>query len=714
VDWGQTRGQVVFDSALCPLTELDTSGFSIVGGRSLRVTDHPAVYVHDTGGFGSPFVAALDPAADPGAHLALTDRSTRLSVEVAFPGGRTFRATTTNPLPPEALTRLTYLGGRLLPESATAGFVSPCAVSVTPLYEQPPEPADPAALPPATELTAYVVVTGGRLELRTRGGDVSVYWPVNRVVATPTGPASVDIRGGALMSGQFLAGAVLHLATPQVRASFLAVVGSVRPDPAAAVGTSAPVTVHGLAEATDVDCVLGESVLELQAQETSKVLARFELADPRLRVAGSAERFVVFNPDHGPVTVHVQSGSEAFGRRLQEHPGVRAAAQRTLATGPYPAELADGRPVACAVTAEAVRVKGPGVDLTIPFAGLGSVEGTATVPRASLRVTTDRTVVTIIGQSELVQAVHTEIAAGSNATANAGQVPDMLRAAVGLEEDYFLYTVFGPFYELHAALLGDATADQLATPATPPDSEEDRARMAAVLAEGLLDLQRHLDQVGSVLPAFVRHRDAQLLAPVGDPEPDWLKLQEGQLRAAFGPVQRAASETAGLAGQASRLLDLDPESVPRASYAGAAVSLGAAALFNPVFAVSGVSQAYSQYSQREKRKAEVSAQSARGWALVLDRWNTLVSTSVPVLAYVLTENLFGLRWEAARRLTLAVRDLPAERREPVLRNVARRLARLDVMRRYPMTAGIRLRRGEIADHLRAAREAVRTPRFADF
>jgi hypothetical protein len=711
VDWGQTRGQVVFESALCPLTERDTSGFSVVGSRNLRVTDHPAVYVHDTGGFGSPFVAALDPAADPGVHLELTDRSTRLSVEIAFPGGRTFRAVTTNPLPPEALTRLTYLGGRLLPDAATVEFVSPCAVSVTPLYEQPPGPADPAALPPATELTAYVVVTGGRLELRTRGGDVSVYWPVNRVAVTPTGAASVDIRGGALMSGQFLTGAVLHLATPQVLKSFLAVAGSAPPDPAA-VGTSAPVTVHGLAETTEVDCVLGESVLELQAQETSEVLARFELADPRLRVAGSAERFVVFNPDHGPVTV--QSGSEAFGRRLQEHPGVRAAAERTLATGPYPAELADGRPVACAVAAESVRVKGPGVDLTIPFARLGSVEGTATVPRASLRVTTDRTVVTIIGQSELVQAVHTEIAAGSNATAKAGQVPDMLRAAVGLEEDYFLYTVFGPFYELHAALLGDATADQLATPATPPDSEEDRARMAAVLAEGLLDLQRHLDQVGSVLPAFVRHRDAQLLAPLASGEPDWLKLQEGQLRQAFGPVQRAASETAGLAGQASRLLDLDPESVPRASYTGAAVSLGAAALFNPVFAVSGVSQAYSQYSQREKRKAEVSAQSSRGWTLVLDRWNTLVNTSVPVLAYVLTENLFGLRWEAARRLTLAVRDCPAERREPVLRNVARRLARLDVMRRYPMTAGIRLRRGEIADHLRAAREAVQTPRFADF
>jgi hypothetical protein len=36
------------------------------------------------------------------------------------------------------------------------------------------------------------------------------------------------------------------------------------------------------------------------------------------------------------------------------------------------------------------------------------------------------------------------------------------------------------------------------------------------------------------------------------------------------------------------------------------------------------------------------------------------------------------------------------------------------MRRYPASAGLKLRRGEIADHLRAARDAITTARFADF
>jgi hypothetical protein len=710
VAWGNVRGHVVFDSAWCPVSEHAVTGFSIVGSRSLLLTDYPAVYVHDTGGLGSPFVAALEPAGDPGATVELTERSTRLVAEVQLPEGRSIRVATAAPLSPEALSRLAYLGGKLLPDAAAAAFVSPCAVSVTLMYE--PESL-PGGEPPPAELTAYVVVTGGRLELRSRG-QVLVYWPVNRIVAAPTDSTSVDIRGGAVLDGRFLTGVVLHLVTQRVAERFLAVVGSARPDPAA-VGTSAPVSVRGLpgsTEPTQVDCVLGESVIEFQGQGSAGVLARFDLADSRLRVAGSAERFVVFSPEHGPVSV--QSGSEAFGRRLHAHPALRTAAERTLAAGPYPAELADGRPVACAVAADAVRIKGAGVDLAVPFAGIRRVEGEPAAPRSTLRVATERTEVAIVGQLELVQALHTEIVTGRHATADHRQLPDLLRAAVGLEEDYFLYTVFGPFYELHAALLGDAAGEQLGTAVAMPADEGERARIIVVLSEGLAELQRHLDQVGFVLPAFVRHRDAQLLAPVTGGEPGWLKAQEGQLRLALTPVQRAAAETGQLAAQAARLLDLDAEALPRPSYAGAAVSLGAAALLNPVFAVSGVSQAYSQYSQREKRKAEVSAKSARGMELVLERWNALVRTAVPVLGYVMTENLFGLRWEAAHQLTMELRGLPADRRSAAVRAVARRLARLDVMRRYPVHAGIRLRRGQIADQLRKARDAVATPRFQEF
>ncbi|MFI7697947.1 hypothetical protein [Nonomuraea sp. NPDC049480] len=720
VSWGAVRGRVVFDSSLHPMTmEQWSSGFSWTGTRSVLLTDRPAVYVHDTGGLGVPVITTLDPAADPDATIELVGKSTRLLADLRLPEGRAIRLAS-GPLPAPALEALTGLRGRLMPDAAAMDFISPCAISITPWYETEPDRTaqededdedDDESAP--EELVAYVVVARGRLRLRRRG-KIPLEWPVNRITVTPAGPSAVELRGGALLGGHFLTGATLHLVTPLVQRAFLAVIRAAGPGPGT-VGTSAPVLLRGLggAAAAKADCVLSEKAIEFQAPDTQRVLAHFDLGDPNLRIAGTAERFVVFSPAHGPVTV--ECASEAFGRRLYQNAELRAAAERTLTSGVLPAELADGRPVACAFTPEGMRVKGAGVNLRVPYQGIRSVECEPGVPRATMRLKSERTELAIVAQPELVQALHIEVKAWSNASASARQLPDMLRAAVGLEDDYLLYTVFGPFYELHAALLGDVGADGLGGPVTLPDTPEERSRVAAVLQVGLSELQGHLDQVGFVLPAFLRHRDAHLLAPVtGGAEPDWLKAGEARLRTAFAPVQRVAAETGQLAAQLARVMDLDPSALPKVSYAGAALSFGAAALLNPVFAVSGISQAYSSHAQGEQRKAQVTAQSERGWAVVLDRWNALVSSSLPVLSYVLTENVFALRWETARRIGQEIGTAPETARLPLLRAVARRLATLDVMRRHPGGSGVRLRRGEIADHLRSARETVRTPRFLDF
>lgn len=767
--YAQVRGQVVFDSLWCPVREGRTNGFSMMGTRQLLLTDLPAVYVHDSGGLGAAVLSALVPAFDPVATVELLEGSTRLAVDVAFPDGRTYQAATVTPLPPELRTALTGLLGRMLPDAPSAAFVSPCAVSVTPYYEQdstadatvrstPPQRPATVTPPPATSgtgvfsaaavkgaaarvaastrgavagasqgpaaatgdpagaLTAYVVVKEGRLELRSRGRTL-VDWPLNRVAVEQATPTSATVRGGAVLDGLFLTGVTLDLATPEVLTAFLASTHTERREvEPAAIGTSAPVWARGLggdAARGRADCVLGDTVLELQPREGSTTLARFDLTDSRLRMAGSAQRFVIFDPEHGPVVV--ESDSEAFGARVAGHAGVRTAAERTLAAGPYPAQLAGGGPVACAVATGVLRVKGPGADLRVPLAGIRSVEGACDETSASLRVAAPDGELAVVGQLELVRALHTDIAAGNYATEDPRHLPDMLRAAAGLEEDYFLYTIFGPFYELHAALLGDASAGGLAATVRLPADDEGRLRTAAALSEGLDELRHHLDQVGSVLPAFIRHRDGMLLAPVtgGRPEPEWLKVQEARLRAALAPAQRAAAETGALAAQVQRLMDLDPSALPKANYAGAAVALGAA-LLNPVFLVSGATQAFNQYNQRAQRSALMSTQAASGWASALDRWNTLVTVTLPVLGYVLTENLFTPRWETARLLADELRRAAPEARGPAMSGVARRLARLDVQRRYPATTGIRLTRGEIAHHLRVSRDSVATPRFADF
>ncbi|MFI6479274.1 hypothetical protein ACIBH1_15175 [Nonomuraea sp. NPDC050663] len=734
VAWGPVRGRVVFDSTWQQgVREQQSTGFSWTGTRSLLVTDWPAVYVHDSGGMGlgrAPAVVALDPARDPEASIELADNSTRLVADLRLPQGRSIRLSS-GVLPPAALATLTGLRGRLLPDAAAADFVSPCAVSITPHFESS-EGVD-------GEVTAYVVLAGGRLMVRARG-EVLVEWPVNRAALSAYGPSSVRLRGGALLGGRFLTGATLHLATVQVRQAFMAATSALhegsatvavpmhRPSSAAApAGLSAPVTIRGPVSgspAVKADCILTDDALEFQATDTQRVVAAFTLDDPQLRVAGSAERFVVFTPAHGPLAVTCDSGT--FGRRLHENTKLREAAERTLTSGILPAELADGSPVAIAFAGDGIRMKGPDVNVRIAYDTIRGVDGDLTGARPALRVSTERGEHVIVAQPEVVQTAHIEIRTWSYASATPRQIPDLLRAAVGLEEDYLLYTIFGPFYELHAALLGEgegegearagawagAGAGAWAGEVFPAEAPEERARVAAVLQIGLGELQRHLDQVAFVLPAFLRHRDALLIKAAGGGEPAWLKQGEAALRAALAPTQRIAAETAQLVAQVSRIVDLDPEALPKVSYAGAAVSLGAAALINPVFAVSGLSQAYSARTQGEKRKAHVTAQSERGWATVLERWNALIATTLPVLAYVITENVFAQRWAAAQRISTEVAS--AKQPGAALQAVARRLATLDVLRKYPASPAVRLRRGEIADQLRARRDSLSTPRFTGF
>lgn len=712
VDWGKISGQVVFDSTGLALIEHTATGFSVMGTRSLLLTDHPAVYVHDTGGLGAPYVASAEPAAEPAVSVGLTDGSTRLRVRAELPDGRTIDVATIAQLTRDQLATLSELRGRLLPGHDHATFVTACAVSVIAEHDPSSGATQPADTQQA-EMVAYVLVAEGRLQLCVP--QVVVDWPLNRVTAIPEGRRGVRLAGGAVLAGNLITGATVQFATPQERDALVAAVTAGHSGQVATAGTSAPVTVRGLDSdaAQQVDCVLGESVLELQSRDGATVLASFDLADPQLRVAGTAAHFVIFHPAYGPVSV--DSDSETFGQRLHAHPLLQAAADRTLATGPFPAEDQQGRPVACVATADGLRVKGPEVDVRVPYPAITTIVPETGDAPARLTVATESAEVTLVGQLELVRAVHTSLAAGGYATAEAATVPDLLRAAVGLEEDYFLTTVFGPCYELHAALLGGADADRLGEPVSLPDDVEARARIEALLHEGLAALARHFDQVALVLPAFVRHRDARLLAPVtgSGGEPDWLKEREAPLRQALaGPVHRAAAETGALLAQVERLRDQDPSALPKPGYTAAAMTLGAAALLNPVLAVAGAAQAYRQHSAAGKRQAELDTRLAHGWATAVTRWNALVGTTLPLLGYQLTENVFGLRWQVAQQVAAALRDCPAQRRPEALRAVAGRLARLDVLRRYPASAATRVRRGDIAEHLRSARDAI-SPAFPD-
>lgn len=704
VDWGQLRGTVAFDSAYYPFLDAGSTGFTVFGSRSLLLTDAPSAHAHDSGGLQSATVVRADPVRPADVDLEFLPGTLRLTGRVAFGDERTLRFTTNAPLAPQHVDYLAAFTLALLGPGTKPEFWSPAALPTAVL-------GDGEAGDPVPAAACVVVVRDDRVAL-LRGGRTVVDWPLSRVDIGPYGPYGVMIRGGAVHEGRVIAGVVLDVMHEPTRTALLAL------DTAGAVGDvvrpargheiTAAVGLTGMdLDGDEAECVLGQDALDLQTRRRQRTLARFDLTDRNLRVAGSVERFVIVEPAGDPLAI--VSGSEQLGARLLRHPALQAAAARTLAEGPFPVETAEGKPVVAAVGADALRITGRIFDARLAYDVIGELAPDVRGTRTALRIAAGEHDVTVEGQTELIQSLHTRIKAASVATAAAPRVPDLLRAGLGLEEDYLLAAVFGPVYELHAALLGDPDPAGLTRPALPPTTEGDEWRMTTVLTTGLTALRQHLDHVTHVLAPFLRSRDAELVACVSATEPEWLKLSEARLRTALLPVQRVSGEVGQLLAVAGRL-PAEGDAPGRADYTAALTMGAAAALINPVFAVAGMAQAVSQRAAGSRRKSQASVQTQRTWQTLLAGWTVLVDELVPTVSYTMTENVWPVRYELTRRLG----EVLSGADEAALRRLAHRLAVLDVSRRYPAVPTVGITRGAVADHVRGLRERIPTPRFVGF
>ncbi|MEO1060444.1 MAG: hypothetical protein AAFZ07_03420 [Actinomycetota bacterium] len=709
IEWEPISGNVVFDSSTQPVGEQERHGLSMLGQRTVRITDGPAVAVHDTGGFGTAAVHTLDPAPAGAIELELLPGTSKLRVRVSLDEGRSLALATREGLTGdgiEALRTVTsaMLGGQR-PDDCT-----PVALPFSVRWE------DADDLAPLDETpTAVLTRRGGRLALE-RNGTTVLDWPRRAVRVAGQGDG-VEIRGGAVLDGRMVSAVVVETPSPELRDLVLALP---LPDDAGdeaerSPATAAAVEVVGLEvpDGEPVEAVLGERVLDLQMRSTQTPLVAFELDDRNLRVAGSTERFVAFHPATGPVVI--AGKEEAFGRKLLAHPALEAAAVRTLEQGPYPVEREGGRPAIAAATPTALRVRGPGLDARLRYDDLTEVAPEIDGPSTELHVVAGVDDLRLTSRTELVQRLHTSVRAAATAEAAIERVTDLLRAALGLEDDLLLTSIVGPIYDLHAVLLGGADrGTDLGRAVSLPETEAERERLTIAVNAGLVELRRHLDHVAHVFAPFLRSRDARVIAPAVRGEPEWLKASESRLRLALSPVQRLAGEVAQLLGVAGRLPGGEAARLGSANYGGAAVSLGAAALINPIFLVGGVTQAVSQRMSERSRRSQLDDATTRTWRQLLEGWTLLVDELVPTITYTITENVFPVRHEVARQIGRTIDAASGEARVAAAGRVAERLAVLDISRRYPATPAVGVTRGEVADHIRGARDRVRVPRFVEF
>ena len=711
------KGQPVFRASGSEIRDDASKGFSLIGTWTVLITDHPAVYIHDSGGLLAEEVTLACEDATKIA-LAFVESSRRLQIRAPMGKGRVLSAVTTAEISDEQARALTDLGATLSGGEADARFATPLPVSVRLNWERP-ENADEKQQGGAEEhegeIQALIAVTGNRLVLDrvSKTGKSRVFdIPLTGLSAEDTGARRVTITTGAVVGGLVLKSVTVFLPVAAMRRKLVREIGGAGGGQDANGRLMDTVRLAGRGAPREVECFLREDAIVLAEKGAPEKIATISLGEPDIRVSGSANEFVVYTPATGALAI--SGASDLFGRRLAEHPELTRIARRTAAEGPYPVLLEGGVPALVRV-ADGKRTVETEAGVTSAAIGAALPVGLSLKrAKAVMVVGAGAERLRLTAQPDLAEALHGALRT-AELVAQDVALEDRLRTIVGLEEDWLLGAVAGPVCLAHHALLRTASGE--------PDSDPDLsgvldpagtpATMAPLLAAALDDLKRHFDMVVNVLPAFVGSCDLRVAAPDG-PAPDWLKPLEARSRMALAQAGRALGEVVQMRGQLARIAEFDPANLPKPDYTGAALASVVGGAINPVLAIGGISQAISAFNAGEMRTQMAQESGARVWHQVLADWNAFATELLPVICYNVTESLFPLRWEVARQIARIHDEADGEERTALAARVARRLAVLDVRRHYPAEAGAALTNGMVAGRIRAARDGVRYDRFAAF
>ncbi len=659
----------------------------LLGGRTVLLTDAPALYVHDAGGLlQDERTLRLDPLDLSRDELVFASRSTvvRGTLKVKPLGELSFESATyvdavahglpvgpgrACPLPISVAVRFT--GGA---EAVAQALQSASGVGRTVLAEHDA----------AEELYAHPEAEGGRLLLRRRG-EVLVDLPLAGLQRRLQG-REIGIEAEIRVLGLPARGLDLCFPTAVLAARFFERLGA----PAAATSTPSARAV----DAVDVTGQWGSAALSERAEAavgaghlTLRASGRehtFGFADPGLRVAGDDEAMVWADERVGPLRL-----TGPLVARLAEEPGVRDVAQRTTTGASIPCTL-DDVPVLVDLHADGVAVRGPGEQRTV---ATGDVQR-LTVEGGALVVTVAGVPLRFRGALEALAAVHAGLGAGRLAERYRSDPGALHRVLVALEGRYLLYTVFGPIAELHGQLRARAGAEGLGLDAAVPAPDDDdggpllgpRAlELAAELLHGAARVERHLERAAHRLPAYLTARDAAVLAP-GQRPPLALKQQEGPTRGALVGVRLLAQKLGAVHEPLRHALATAGVEV-EADYSVAALSTLAGVL-NPVFLLAGASQALAASNQAERVSSDRAGGARRAATRALERWNQVVLDLLAPVAQQVADGLFPVRWAIGKQLAAPGDD-------DRLRRLIARVSRLDTFLRFPPSPGVAHPRGEV-------------------
>lgn len=681
------------------------------GSRTLLLTDHPALYVHDTGSLlQQPRTERLEPYDTSGTGLIFAQRSTCLRGEllVGRLGKLEFDLR-------EGLKAVAQ--GLPIPESKFTSL----PISVTVTFDETQGTladlmAQNAQVSPALqehhkhgEVYAHVQVYDGRLTLLRHNAPLCDL-PVFALQPTREG-RRVRIRADMRIAGQPAQALTLHFpleshakrletaltdsaqatldeATHGSRASSTSAPKAI--DQLDALGTLANQPITGA-----VDAALSPDHLTLHRQGQTH---RFRFADPTLRIAGDEHTVLLLNSEHGPLRL-----TGGLLQRIVSSPAVRAAATGTLLSRQLPCTVdRNNQPAFIELLPDSIEIHSATIQERLPVAGVEqlTVEYQGDDP-LQLCLTHEQGRFLIGGGVDALAAIHSAIQTRRLLAKNT-PLESLLRNTAAHEGRYLLYTLFGPMVELHGLLCNQAQGDtapaDLGVQLQVPDSPEHRLELANTLAHGARETERQLEHAAYRLPAYLTARDGALLSPSG-PAPIAIKRLEAPLALSLTLARALAGKLSAIHEPLRHALYAAGIQTP-ANYRSVAFNTMAGVMLNPVMLLAAANQALSVQEQSKHLAAARSDGATRAIERAVERWNQLLTVLLPPVARQTLDQVFP------QRLSV-IQVINSQTDHPAIRpRVVERLARLDTFLAFPGGSLPRQPRRALVEHIEHQMQAL--------
>lgn len=716
--------------------DFTSSGMSLVGSHTLVLTDHPAAYVHDTGGLlGEEKVLALERK-----ELAKKSKaywhacSSNLMAELDFGGGAKIECN---------LGRATGSAEKVFCKAIgtdpAADFDYPLGVSVKFVFSGSDkleglsaeeialklknmalaiggQPGEEESLAAAAALWALasgnssfrVKLSGGRFQLVDSEGKKYVDVPIGSFEFSRE-----DLENVVRVTGSTVVGEIevdefqiffpnkdlaesLSQAVAKSRRETSAVGRMAAREEGTQKGLMSTAKISGILSGgklrgIQMDVVLGQSSLALLDKASSQTVHTFDFAAPETSIQGSGQSFVVFDRKAGPLEVSLES--QTFGLRMETNRAVNSCAVRAARDGPFLGKLGDGCPVVAFVRDGALTFEGIRAPKPLDLGGTCEVVPEISEEESRLTIRATKTSVGVSAEPAMLDGLASRISAESLLLEGESKLLQELERLSELEEDYILLAALGAFAQTHTLLktvLSD-DADSL-SPLAEPSGPDEEIKALTTFAFAVEYLRGCVDAAVYYLPGHIVEQDSRLMEEAGVDVGTKLRTRERVYASAFS-VLAATGARLGRIEQEAKRNEQVRANLARAAAGtpgAGALALGgglSALLGNPLPFILASARFLGGLSSSEEREGAAAETQKQSSVLAVGQWNYIMTSLLPPLISRVMGPIRTERGTISKTLGNHIRRVEGEARERALRALALRLGRLKNLPIFPQSKG---------------------------